>query len=284
MGLLKEVWTGELLKAFRQEPSFMKGIPDYSALAAVNNTIHLADVGVDPSVLINNTTYPIAVASRVDTDKAITLDKFDTTNTKVQDDELRGLSYDKIKSVNEQHKEALVEKTGDKSIHALAPASDSASTPVFATAAATFGIADIIKMKKKFDDNKVPAKGRRLVLCPEHIEGLLKTNENFAKQYNINTTDGVVGRLMGFDIFEYVNTPVYNTGTKAAFGAASDPADKASSIAFFAPRMMQAQTKPILYMSKAEDNPTTRESVMGYRLYHICVPKKNEAIGAIISQ
>lgn len=284
MGVKKEVFTGELLKSFRQEPTFIKGIKDYSAKVAGNNTLHMVDVGADPSVLINNTTYPIATSGRTDADKAFSLDKFDTTNTSVSDDELHGLSYDKIKSVTEGHKDSLMEGTGDKAAHALAPQSDATKTPVFATAAVTFGIADIRKMKRKFDDMKVPAKGRRLVLCPEHVEALLATSESFEKQYSLDNKEGRIGRVLGFDVYEYVNTPVYNGGTKKAFGAAAAAGDKASSFAFSTARTMQAQGKLTMYMSKAEDNPTSRESVVGFRLYNIVLPTKTEAYGAIISQ
>lgn len=284
MGVLKEIWTGELVKQFREVPTFLDPIKDYSAKVEGNKTIHLASVGADPSVLINNTTYPIAVAGRTDGDIAITLDKFDTENTEVSDDELEGLSYDKIRSVNEQHVEVLVEATGDKAIHSLAPASDSAATPVITTAAATLTVADIRKLKRKFDDQKFPKMGRVLVLCPQHVEELLAASENFEKQYNIDNKEGKIGRLMGFDIYEYVGMPVYNAGSKQAFGAASDPADKVSSIAYCASRMFKANNKAKMYKSKAEDDPQYRRTVIGYMMRHIALPKKNEAIGAIIAQ
>lgn len=284
MSVLREVWTGELLKSFRQEASFLTGLPNYSGSVAGNNTIHLVDVGADPAVLVNNTTYPIATSTRPDGDVAISLNKFDTTNTKVSDDELHGLSYDKIRSVNESHVEALEEATGKMAIHSIAPASDAPTTPVATTVAAKMGIADIRAMKRKFDDAKIPQKGRRLVLCPKHVEELLETNETFEKQYSLDNKEGKIGRLLGFDIFEFVDTPVYNGGTKQPWGAASAAGDKESSVAFFAPRMFAAQGQVMLYHSKSEDNPETRESVMGYRLYDIVMPKKSEAIGAIISQ
>ncbi len=57
--------------------SFLDGIPDYSA--KVNNEIiHLVDVGGDPDVLVNNTTYPIPVQDLVEGDIPIGLDKFQT--------------------------------------------------------------------------------------------------------------------------------------------------------------------------------------------------------------
>ena len=61
-GILKEVWTGEVVKTLRgyMEGTWLDGIPDSSSLVD-NDVIHLVDAGVDPDVLINNTTYPIPV-------------------------------------------------------------------------------------------------------------------------------------------------------------------------------------------------------------------------------
>lgn len=284
MGVKKELFTGQLLKSFREEAGFIKGIKDESKKVAGNNTLHMVDVGVDPDILINNTAYPIATATRTDAGVAITLDKLETTNTKVSDDELYSLSYDKIKSVTEQHKEVLVEAAGDKAAHSLAPDTDSTKTPVFTTAAAAFGIADIRKMKKKFDANKVPKAGRRLVLCPDHAEALIATNEAFEKQYSLDNKEGRVGRLLGFDVYEYTETPVYNGGTKVAFGAAAAAGDKTSSFAFSLSRAFQAQGKVKMYMNEAEKDPQNRESVVGFRLWNIVLSTKKDAIGAIVSQ
>jgi len=284
MSVLKEIWTGELLKAFRQDASFLTGLPNYSNKVAGNNTIHLVDVGADPSVLINNTVYPIASSTRTDGDVAITLNKVETTNTTVTDDEIENLSYDKIKSVNEGHLAILEEGTAKMAIHSIAPNADATKTPVINTSAAKFTVADIRKMKRRFDDTKIPQKGRRLVLCPKHVEELLETNETFSKQYSLDNKEGKIGRLLGFDIFEFVDTPTYNGGTKNAWGVAPQAGDKESSVAFFVKRMFTAQGAVKMYYSKAENNPETRESKLGYRLYDIVMPKKAEAIGAIVSQ
>ena len=61
-GVFTEIWTGELVKKLRTgiTATWLDGIPDYSDKAE-NDIIHLIDVGGDPDVLINNTTYPIPI-------------------------------------------------------------------------------------------------------------------------------------------------------------------------------------------------------------------------------
>ena len=65
-------------------------------------------MGVDPDVLINNTTYPIPLQALEDKDIAISLDKFQTKVTPVTDDELYAISvqYDKMSRVKESHANA----------------------------------------------------------------------------------------------------------------------------------------------------------------------------------
>ena len=65
-GVYREIWTGELVESFQPqiEASFLNEIPDesrwvQSSGSGENQVIHLVDIGADPTVLINNTTYPI---------------------------------------------------------------------------------------------------------------------------------------------------------------------------------------------------------------------------------
>lgn len=287
MGVLKEIWTGELLNHFRHEGTWMSRIRDRSELVN-NNVIHLVDVGADPGVLINNTTYPIAVVSREDGDVPISLDKFDTENTSVSKDELYAISYDKMASVIDQHKEVLEEKTLEKGLHALAPQSNTAKSPVLpTTGSAVNGLKqittkDFSKMKRKFDDLKIPKKDRIAVLCNEHIEMLLNTDESFEKQYKDNR-EGRILKLYGFEIYEDAYNPVYNgtTGVKVAFGAAPQATDRNASVFFYAGRAFRAKGSAEMFWSEANKNPQLRKHVVGFQQYFICLPKKNEGFGAI---
>ena len=47
--------------------------------------------------------------------------------------------------------------------------------------------------------------------------------------------------------------------------------------------MMKAAGTTKAYLSEAKDNPTTQENLVNFRHYFICLPLKNEAIGAVVS-
>lgn len=290
MGVLKEIWTGELINKFRDSSTFLAAIMDRSDLVN-NNVIHMVDVGADPAVLINNNTYPIPVVEREDGDIAISLDKFDTENTPVTDDELYALSYDKIGSVIEQHNLVLEENTTEKALHALAPLENTTNTPVISTTGSDDGdgikaatMADIRKMKRKFDDLKVPKSQRHLVLCPEHLQHLLAESENFESQYQ-NTREGQILKLYGFQIHEMAYSPVYDKTSleKNAFSAATGVDDRNASVFFYGPRCFKAMGTVKMFWAEAEKDPQYRRNVVGFKVYFTCLPKKALGFGALVS-
>jgi hypothetical protein len=294
-GVYTEVWTGEMIKAFRtsiESIGWLNRIRSYDQYAE-NDVIHFVDIGGDPAVLVNNTSYPIPVNSIADADKAIGLDKYQTEQTPVTDDELYAISYDKMSSLIERHKDNINEKKYARALHALAPASHAAATPVVLTTGANSADGtrkaitrqDIIGLKGTFDKLKVPVSGRILVLCPDHVNDLLDSDQKFADQY-YNYTSGKVSNLYGFEVYEYTEAPYYTVSTKAklAFGAIPAVAtDRAASVAFYAPRMMKASGTTKMYYSEAKTDPGNQQSLVNFRHYFICLPLKNEAIAAIVS-
>ncbi|HAS40896.1 MAG TPA: hypothetical protein DCS93_10470 [Microscillaceae bacterium] len=292
MSVHKEIWTGEVIRKFRKDTSFLERVPDRSDLVE-NRVIHLTELGADPKVLVNNTTYPVTTVDSPDQDIAISLDKFDTENTSVSDDTLYAISIRKMDETTTQHTESLREATGDKAVHAFAPAGNSARTPVITTSGPEVtenGVtrncmipADIAHLKRRWDDAKVPKRGRELVLHPAHVQDLISVNESFRDQY-INIREGQLLRLFGYTINEYTDLPFYSgAGTKKAFGSVFNPAtDKIASVGFVSSEMFKASDRNVkMYWQRADNNPQMRQHVVGFRLWFIALPKTMRAIGAI---
>lgn len=290
-GLYQELWTGETIKAFRnslESIGWLNRIRSFDSHVAKNNTIHFVDLGGDPEVLINNTTYPIDIVAITDADKAIGLDKYQTQATPITDDELKGLSYDKMATVIERHRLVVDEKKISKALHALAPADHAAKHPVLKTTGETVDgrkrlrAQDIIDLKAAFDKQKIPQQGRILVLNPDHVADLLAQDTTFAQRYNNHTT-GAISNQYGFEIYEYVDCPLYTVSTKAKvnWGTTATNAMQMASVAFYAPRMMKATGETKAYIGEPE--PTYQRWLYNLRHYFICLPLKNEAMGALIS-
>lgn len=289
-GVYTEVWTGELVKQLRggMTASWLDGVSDYSA--AVNNeVVHLVDVGGDPDVLINNTTYPIAAQELEDGDIALGLDKFQTKKTAVSDDQLFAISYDKMGSVIERHGDAITIAKFKKAAHALAPNSNTAKTPVVPTSGEDDNgrkkctRKDIIALKRKLDALQIPTEGRRLVLCSDHVNDLLEDDQKFRDQY-YNYTSGKIANMYGFEVYEFENCPYFTKeGTKVPFKNSPSGTDHQASFCFYTKRVFRAQGSTKMYYRDAQTNPDYQQNEVNFRHYYIVLPKKMEAIGAIYS-
>ena len=296
-GVFTEIWTGEMIKAFRtaaESLGWFDRIKSYDQYVK-NDVIHFTELGGDPTVLVNNKTYPLNIEALEDADKPISLDYYDTTATPVTDEELHACSYDKMASVQERHREALREKIHEKAIHAIAPNAHGTNTPVLLTTgeATTDGtrkrltFADILVAKEACDKMKMPKNDRILVLCSEHINDLLSTEQKFKEHYNINQTDGKIARLYGFDIYEYDGTPYYKVSgkSKLAWGAVPASAtDRQASVFYYNGRMMKANGSVQFYHSEASKDTLYHRNLVNFRKWGICLPLKAEgSVGAIVS-
>lgn len=296
-GVFTEIWTGEMIKAFRtaaESLGWYDRIKSYDQYVN-NDVIHFTELGGDPTVLVNNKTYPLNIEALEDADKPISLDYYDTTATPVTDDELHACSYDKMASVQERHREALREKIHEKAIHAIAPSAHTANTPVLLTTgeATTDGtrkrltFADLLAAKEACDKMKMPKKDRILVLCSEHVNDLLATEQKFKEHYNINQTEGKIARLYGFDIYEYDSTPYYKVSgkSKLAWGAVPASAtDRQASVFYYNGRMMKANGSVQFYHSEASKDTLYHRNLVNFRKWGICLPLKAEnSVGAIVS-
>lgn len=290
-GVYTEIWTGELVKHLRRglEATWLDGIPDSSSIVN-NDVIHLVEVGVDPEVLINNTTYPIPLQALEDADIAIQLDKFQTKVTPVTDDELYAISYDKMSRVKESHGNAINDSKFQKAAHALCAQQNTATTPVLVTTGARDAetgrkklcMQDVINLKRALDKLKVPAAGRRLVLCSDHVNDLLETDQRFKEQYNIDRGNGTIGRQYGFDIYEFANNPVYSSsGVKKAVGYTPQSGEFQCSFAFYVQRVFKATGSTKMYYSEASTDPEYQHNKINFRHMFVCMPKKADA-GAVI--
>lgn len=300
-GLYPEVYTREIIKAFNNldQAGWRAGIPNKSQYASMTPdgetvVINMTYFGVSPDVLIDNSTYPIDIQELNGENVPISLKKFQTKATPVTDDEIRGLSYDKIKTVQEVHVIVIEQTKNNLAIHSIAPANNNnAKAPVLVTTGADCGDGtgrlkitrtDIIKLKKAFDDALIPVAGRRLVLCPAHVQDLLLEDQKFADQY-YNYVTGKIANLYGFEVYEYNACPYYNYTSKAklAFGGTVTSSHNMASVAFSLQRVAQANGFTKAYLSEAKNDPLYQRNLLNYRHYDLVLPTRVEGQGAIVS-
>jgi len=282
-GLQKEIWTDILLEKFYPENSFISQARDMSAMVEYNK-INLAEVGANPSVLIDNTSYPIAVASRTDVPKELALKTLDTTSTVVRNVEAMELAYDKMASVIYGHKQELLKTACKLAAWNWCPSSDSALTPVLASSGAAdasgkkkLTFKDVLDLMTKFNLLDFPADGRILVLNPTHESHLIEADLNLYKAAMVN------GTLFGFKLFRTSATPVFNinTGAKAAYAAAAAATDTISSFAFHKDEVMKAMGTIEMFAKYAD--PDNKGDVINFQMRYCALPLRATAIAAIYS-
>lgn len=287
MPLNKEVWINQIARNFYPERSFLTKVTDYSGFVN-NNTLHFPSEGLDPKVLINNTTYPIKILGREDEDNAITLDKFETENTLVRRPDAIEYSYDKLESVLLQHRATLQTSTARKAAHAFAPSGDTKETPVVLTTGEVSNgrkritFEDLLTLKARFDDALIPLEERYIILHPRHVTDLLLEDVRLFKELT-DIKDGEPARFAGFGCFQFPYMPTYELKeskyTKVAFDGTQT--EQFASVAFYGKEVMKADGD--IYMYARYDDPEERGTIVGFDKRFIAMPIRNKGVGAIVS-
>jgi hypothetical protein len=293
----REVWTNEVIKRTNSaiKDSFLDGIPDKSQYVTGDDetqVINSTFFGVEPDVLINNTTYPIPMQELKGTNVPIVLDKYQTKVTPITDDELYALAYDTIKEVKDSHADAIVRWRLKKAAHALAPNSNTAKTPVIVTTGKVTPDGkrkrlvweDIITLREKYAAAEIDVEGMRIVLCPDHVNDLLLEDKDLFKVLTDWRT-GVVQGQLGFEIRSYIANPYFDAKTlnKLSFGALPSTDARMASVVFTPQLARKATGKTKMYYSEAKTDPQTQQNLINFRNYFVALPSVNEAIGAIVS-
>lgn len=283
--ILNEQAEKEMIKQLRHDNSWLGELKSKNNWVA-QDVIKIPKRGLAPDVIINNNIYPIAKNDRKDSHVVLSLNKYETENTVVTDDELYALPYEKTSDVQQQHREELEDKIAQHGLYSIAPKENSATAPVITVTGAavsgraTLASSNVISLKEKFDKLNVPKEGRLLVLCPEHVSDLLNEDRTFYQQYHNAKTGGLAMTYYGFKIYESNYTPKYLAGVKQGFESATGT--QVASIALHKNWAVKATGTVKRYMRDAATDPENRESVIGFRLHAIAVAIRDEGVGALI--
>ncbi len=287
MALNKEIWINQILSGFYPDDSFLNKVVNYSEFVD-NNRLHIPAAGVDPKVLIDNTTYPIKMVEREDDDNEIPLAKFETENTLIRRPDAIEYSYNKLESVIGQHRATLRKSVAMKAAHAYAPKTDTPDTPVIVTTGAVVNgrrrltFADILTLKERFDEAGIPIEERYIILHPKHVSDLLLEDIKLFKDLT-DIRDGEPHLFAGFGCYQFAQMPCYKAVkgvlTKVPFG--EEATAQFASVAFYAKEVMKADGD--IYMYKSEDDPKERGTIVGFDKRFVALPIRNKGIGAIVS-
>lgn len=281
-----EVWQNRVHQNLTDgTASFLDGIAEIERLiieSGEDNLVHIPITAFTPDVLINNKNYPIDVQNFTSEGVTVKLDKFTTKATSVTDDQIIGANYSKIDAVTKAHVNAINVVKYKKAIHALAPDANTAQTPIVTLKGAECTYEDLIELKKACDKAKINAEGRRLVLCDDHLNSLLKDRNRFG-DHIVDYEKGMLKvRIAGFKVYTYQNAPMYVGGVKLKYGEVSSETAKAASVVFWENNVAKKTGLTKQYFSDAKDNPTTQQNLLNYRHYFLTKAIENKYMAALI--
>ena len=248
MALIKEIWVQDIQEALNRNADFLPYSVDHSAYIAFG-VVHVPQSGANPTVNVNPTSLPLAIAQRTDTDLTYNLNQYALSPVLITNiDELQN-SYDKRQSVIGQQMSTLTQTVGDYT--AVSWCASGAANIVLTTGAAgtslppsgtgtrnAVALADIANLAKKLDKDNVQRTGRKLLMQADMFWELFTISDVVRASYNgfqVNAlATGVVAQLFGFDIMVRPTVAVFTkTGTTAkAVGAAAAADDRLACIAW----------------------------------------------------
>ena len=284
MAIEKQIWISMLMEGFYPNRSFLTRSVDMTSMVEYNK-INLAEAGVAPDVLVDNTDYPIETASREDIPLELPLHTFDTKNTVVRNVEAMELAYDKMESVVRQHRNVLQAKTAAYAANNWAPSKDAELTPVRKTTGDTnsrslksLSFRDILDMDAWFRSQDVDPATMVAVLNPYHLADLMAEDMKMYKEMLAGD------KIFGFSVYTFSQLPYYNTttGAKVAFGTAVQDTDTQCSLFYSANEVMRADGDMEVF-AKYKD-PGERGDVIGFQKRFTALPIRNKYQAAIYSE
>jgi hypothetical protein len=178
--------------------------------------VHIPNSGSASGISRNRTSLPATISKRTDTDVTYSLDEF-TSDPRLITDAESILSYDKMASAMGQDMNYMSEFVADWMLYnwAFEDASDyiirtsgAAVTAHLSTATGNrkkIALSDIAEAQARFDDWKLPADGRYIMMSGRMYQQLMDlltvtTYRDFSSLANIS--QGVMGQLYGFNILK----------------------------------------------------------------------------------
>jgi hypothetical protein len=229
MSLLTEVWSKDIQDNLYMNNDFMKYATDHS-MWVKHKTVHVPQAGAKPGVEKNRTVFPAAIQGRTDTELTYDLNQYTTDPILIQNLEELQISYNKRQSILYNMYQTLQFVVSTWTLYSWAPSgasrivmtTGSTSTNNLPHSTATGSrkmvtIQDITNVKKVLDADNIPQSGR-ILLVPQYIyNNDLLNIAGIVQAYAFGSPvmpNGVVARLMGFDIMIRSEVLVYdNTAT-----------------------------------------------------------------------
>jgi hypothetical protein len=229
MALQKEYWSQYIQDNLYMNNDFMKRATDHSEFVSYK-TVHVPQAGAAAAIEKNRSVLPASIGSRTDTELTYNLNQYTTDPVLIQSIEELQINYNKRDSILMNMNESLAYVVATQTLYSWAVSgssrivrttgSTSAGNLINSTANGTrkmVTIQDVTNLKKILDNDNIPQDNRVLVVPASIYNNDILNISGIVQAYQFGSAvapNGVVARLMGFDIYVRPEVLVYdNTGT-----------------------------------------------------------------------
>ena len=249
MALQREIWLKQIEEVLWAENKFYSASIDFTSLGVImNKTVHVQNAGIFGSnVLVDNTTYPMNVNQRTDTELTFDIHSFSHEPFFVKYLDQVQLSPLMLTSVVNQMVKSLENSISETAIlnwsYGLPAGSILASTGTTRPAGNSyqsgnrkaFDFVDFMNAKKLLDQQNVPTNGRKILVSAQgyaDILNLTKYEHALIKMGEI-LDSGAVAQFLGCEVFMRGGLGVYFDTSAATFKAVTTGATAATASDFF---------------------------------------------------
>ena len=239
MAIQKEIWERTLVENLFADNSFLSKAYSADEWVVEGKVVHIPQAGSPSSVKKNRTDLPATVKKRTDDELTYVLSEFTTDPILIPHADTVELSYDKRTSVLRNDQMNLMEQVARDFILKWSPegnlvlstsgAEVDAYTPSATGKRLGFCKKDLFAVMTQFNRDNIPQEGRYLLLdammYAQLLDDLTKT-ENLAFHASADPKNGILGKLLSFNIMMRSDAALYDTTKKPkdwnTVGAATD--------------------------------------------------------------
>jgi len=215
IGIDQVFWAKEIIQRLFKDNAFLKLARSDDEYVVGGIAVVIPQPGAAPTVVKNNSSWPMTAVQRADNMIMYGLDTYLTQPTFITIADLQGISYDKTQSVLTDHFDYMMQSFADDMLIKWANGLPGSTNVVYTTGGATNSLeigqtgsrntcshTDVKKLQRIMNKNNVP-QGRVLLMeanmYDQFTDSLSVTQyRDFSEQFDPKT--GVVGKMYGFDI------------------------------------------------------------------------------------
>jgi hypothetical protein len=261
MAIQKEIWMNSIVEGLFADNSFLSKAFSADMFVNAGRTVHIPNAGAPSNVVKNRTQKPADVKTRTDSPLSFDLDEYTTDPIYIPHADTVELSYNKRESVLRNDKAKLQDVVGNGFLYYWSPdKNNSISTtgkaveshaPSATGNRKAFSKADVMAAYTRFNSDDVPQTERYLLLDAVMYSQLLEdltANESQAFHAGVNTAQGIVGKLLTFNVMIRSKALRYTAaGAAKEWTAAGAATDNAGGLAWHVNSVCRALGEVVAY-------------------------------------